>query len=109
MGVRKLKTDSAFGQVTDEQKKWLGKVVETVRQLVALVNNFLDVSKLEAGHFDLHLEPIDFAQLFDALLENFQFVARDRGVLLRKKIGVPPQHLRAARAVLGRRRDNFDG
>ncbi|HEX9454155.1 MAG TPA: PAS domain S-box protein, partial [Candidatus Binatia bacterium] len=49
MGVSELMTDSAFGPVTDEQKKWLGKVVETVRQLVALVNNFLDVSKLEAG------------------------------------------------------------
>src|SRR5258706_204363 len=100
MGVSELMTDSAFGPVTDEQKKWLGKVVETVRQLVALVNNFLDVSKLEAGHIDLHLEPIDIAQLFDAVLENYQFVARDREVLLRKKIGAPLQQLRGDRRRL---------
>ncbi len=100
MGVSELMTDSAFGPVTDEQKKWLGKVVETVRELVTLVNDFLDVSKLEAGNIDLHLEPLDVAQLVDAVLENYQFVAKDREILLRKKIGIPAQPVRGDRRRL---------
>jgi len=100
MGVSELMTESAFGPVTDEQKKWLGKVVETVRQLVALVNNFLDVSKLEAGQLDLNVEPIDIGQLFDAVLEDYQFVAKDREVFLRKKIGAPLQQFRGDRRRL---------
>lgn len=86
MGVSELMTDSAFGPVTDEQKKWLGKVVETVRELVNLVNDFLDVSKLEAGHIDLTPEEVDLEKLFDATLDNFQFSAKERNVSLRKNI-----------------------
>jgi len=100
MGVSELMTDSVFGPVTDDQKKWLGKVVETVRQLVSLVNDFLDVSKLEAGHIDLNLEPIAVEELFDAVLDNYQIVAKDREILLRKKVGATPQPIRGDRRRL---------
>jgi signal transduction histidine kinase len=100
MGVSELMTDSVFGPVTDDQKKWLGKVVETVRQLVSLVNDFLDVSKLEAGRIDLNLEPIEVEELFDAVLDNYQIVAKEREILLRKKVGATPQPIRGDRRRL---------
>ena len=109
MGVSELMTESAFGPVTDEQKKWLRKVGETVRQLVNLVNDFLDVSKLEAGNIDLHLEPIDISQLFDAVLSNYQFVAKDREIFLRKKIAATAQPLRGDKRRLEQVLSNLVG
>ena len=86
MGVSELMTHSVFGPVTDDQKKWLGKVTETARELVNLVNDFLDVSKLEAGRIDLISEELDLEKLFDATLDNFQFAAKERNIFLRKNI-----------------------
>ena len=86
MGVSELMTHSVFGPVTDDQKKWLGKVTETARELVNLVNDFLDVSKLEAGRIDLISEELDLEKLFDATLDNFQFAAKEREIFLRKNI-----------------------
>ena len=79
-------TESVFGPVTPDQKKWLGKVTETARQLVNLVNDFLDMSKLEAGRIDLSIEEVDLEKLLDASLDNFHFLASDRNVTLRKNI-----------------------
>ena len=86
MGVSELMTESVFGPVTPDQKKWLGKVTETARQLVNLVNDFLDVSKLEAGRIDLSIEEVDLEKLLDASLDNFHFLASDGKVTLRKNI-----------------------
>ena len=86
MGVSELMTESVFGPVTDDQKKWLGKVSETTRHLVNLVNDFLDVSKLEAGRIDLTIDEVDLEKLLDASLDNFHFLANERGVVIRKNI-----------------------
>jgi len=86
MGVSELMTESVFGPVTDDQKKWLGKVNETTRQLVNLVNDFLDVSKLEAGRIELTIDEVDLEKLLDASLDNFHFLAGERGVVIRKNI-----------------------
>jgi signal transduction histidine kinase len=55
-GISELMSDSLFGPITAEQKKWLDRVGETVHQLVDLISNFLDVSKLEAGRIDLTVQ-----------------------------------------------------
>jgi PAS domain S-box-containing protein len=86
MGVSELMTESAFGPVTEDQKKWLSKLTETARQLVNLVNDFLDVSKLEAGRIDLTIEEVELEKLLDASFGNFHFLASERNVALRRSM-----------------------
>jgi signal transduction histidine kinase len=86
MGVSELMTESAFGPVTEDQKKWLSKLTETARQLVNLVNDFLDVSKLEAGRIDLTIEEVELEKLLDASFGNFHFLASERNVGLRRSM-----------------------
>ncbi|MGH7853310.1 MAG: ATP-binding protein [Candidatus Binatia bacterium] len=100
LGVSELMTDSAFGPVTEGQKKWLGKVSETARQLVNLVNDFLDVSKLEAGRIDLTIEEVDLEKLLDASLGNFHFLAGERNVALRRNITDSAQSIQGDRRRL---------
>lgn len=47
------------GPLTDEQKKQLGMVRDSARHLLALINDVLDISKIEAGEFRVANEPFD--------------------------------------------------
>jgi signal transduction histidine kinase len=48
--------DGLLGPVTDQQKDSLGKVVESAKHLLALINDVLDISKIEAGALQLFVE-----------------------------------------------------
>jgi len=60
------------GPVTDEQKKQLGMVRDSARHLLALINDVLDISKIEAGEFRVAHEPFDI----DAALERVVGIVR---------------------------------
>jgi signal transduction histidine kinase/DNA-binding NarL/FixJ family response regulator len=74
--------DGLFGSITDEQKKWLGKVQASTRSLVNLVSDFLDLSKLEAGRLELIKEEIDLKLLLQNNLENYSPLAREKKISL---------------------------
>jgi PAS domain S-box-containing protein len=84
--------DGLFGPVNDEQKNWLGKIGAGVHNLVELVNDFLDLSKLEAGHIDLSKEQFDLKQLIENSLDNYIPLAQEKKILLRSSVdpGLPP-------------------
>ena len=83
IGVVTMMEDGVFGNVNDEQKKWLGKVLTTSHSLVGLVSDFLDLSKIEAGHVDLVKEDVDLTHLIRITLENHLPLAQERGLTLR--------------------------
>ncbi len=59
-GVAGLLRENAAGEVHyDEQKKWLGKIQDNAKHMVQIVNDFLDVSHLEAGRVHLVKKEID--------------------------------------------------
>ena len=74
--------DGLFGPVNEEQKKWLAKIQGSSRNLVDLVSNFLDLSKLDAGHVDLTKEEVDLKGLLQGSLENYLLLARQKKIAL---------------------------
>ena len=82
IGVVTMMEDGVFGAVTDEQKKWLNKVITTSHGLVNLVSDFLDFSKIEAGHVDLVKEDFDLQQLIQETVESHLPAAQERALLL---------------------------
>ena len=86
LGVSELMTDSAFGPVTDEQKKWLRNVTANVGQLVALVDDFLDVSKLESGRLDLTCTAVDLGKLIADAVENYRFQVKKKEIAVRQAV-----------------------
>jgi signal transduction histidine kinase len=100
LGARELMSEGVFGPVTNEQKKWLGKIGGIVGQLLALVNDFLDMSKIEAGRIELDFAATGAAELLDAALDNFRVQAEEKGIVLRKHTGASMPPLRADRRRL---------
>ncbi|PWW42143.1 MULTISPECIES: sensor histidine kinase [Paenibacillus] len=61
------------------------------QELLTLINDILDLSKVEAGRLDIVLEDISIAQLTEDAMTHFQLVAEKKGVELQlvKKPGLP--------------------
>jgi signal transduction histidine kinase len=74
--------DGLLGNVTEEQKKWLATIETSSRNMVALVNDFLDISKMEAGRIDLVKEKIDLYQFIRENLENYIPLAKSKNIFL---------------------------
>jgi signal transduction histidine kinase/HAMP domain-containing protein len=83
--------DGLFGPVNEEQKKWLAKIQGSSRNLVDLVSNILDLSKVEAGHVDLTKEEVDLKGLLQGSLENYLLLAQKKKISLRERLeaGLP--------------------
>jgi signal transduction histidine kinase/CheY-like chemotaxis protein len=59
IGFAELIHDGLAGPVPPRQREYLGEVLESSRHLLRLVNDILDLAKIEAGKLVLHLEPHD--------------------------------------------------
>jgi PAS domain S-box-containing protein len=64
IGFSEVLKDGLMGDLTDEQRGYIGDILESGQHQLALINDILDLSKVEAGKMALHLEPVDLALLF---------------------------------------------
>lgn len=64
IGFSEVLRDEMFGQVNAKQAEYLEDIHCSGKHLLALINDILDLSKIEAGKMDLELSPLD---LEDAL------------------------------------------
>src|SRR5579859_7178994 len=67
-----LLTDEAPGELSELQREFLGIVRNNARRLMSLVNDLLDLSRIESGKIELHRKPLDIALLIRELLPSFQ-------------------------------------
>lgn len=72
IGYNELLMDGAFGAVTGDQREILHRVAKSSRDLLAMIQATLDLSRLEANRFELQAEDVDPA----ALLADLESEAR---------------------------------
>jgi len=90
-GIAEMMEDGLFGSVTEEQKKWLNRTRNNATSLVDLISDFLDVSKLEAGHVQLSRTAIDVRDLACDAVENFGPLAKRKNIALTSQAdAIPP-------------------
>jgi len=91
MGVSELMTDSVFGPVTDDQKKWLGKSRRNCAPIGQPGERFPRRVKARGRSHRSQLERSRLKSSSMPCFDNYQIVAKDREILLRKKVGATPQ------------------
>ena len=79
-GVAEVMIQGSFGTLAPEQKKWLSRIQDNGRTLIELVNDFLDVSKLESGYLDIKRETINIRELIEKSVESYRFLALDKAI-----------------------------
>ena len=68
------------GPLNDEQQKQLRTVQSSARHLLALINDLLDVSKIEAGKVALTFEPVDCVAVAHEVAATLRPQADDKGL-----------------------------
>jgi PAS domain S-box-containing protein len=69
------------GPLTNEQEKQLRTVQGSGRHLLALINDLLDVAKIEAGKLELRLEPVDCRAVIEEVAATLRPQAETKGLL----------------------------
>lgn len=67
----------AAGEISDTQKNFLGVVKSNTERLIVLVNDLLEVSRLEAGKVLLQPEPLDLRQIAGDVIEGLRKRSQD--------------------------------
>jgi len=70
------------GPLNDEQKKQLNMVRRSSQHLLALINDVLDISKIEAGQLQLVSEQIDIRQIVEKVVQSTRPLAEGKGLEL---------------------------
>src|SRR5205814_1710654 len=74
IGFSEVLSERMFGEVNDKQAEYLGDILESGRHLLTLINDILDLSKIEAGRMEL--EPSEFD--LPSAIENTLILVRER-------------------------------
>ena len=74
--------DNTDGNLTGDQVESAHVIYSSGNDLLALINEILDLSKIEAGRMDLHIESVQTRAMADTIREGFQHVADDKGLEL---------------------------
>ncbi|MBI4342527.1 MAG: CHASE domain-containing protein [Candidatus Omnitrophica bacterium] len=84
-----LMLDGALGQTTADQQDFLKTMDGDVDRLTELINNMLDLSKIEAGRMRLARTKVEVSTLLESLVRSYQAIVGGRTVRIDAK-EVPP-------------------
>jgi PAS domain S-box-containing protein len=75
------------GPLTPEQSKQLGMVRTSARHLLELINDVLDISKIEAGQLEFHAEPFELPDSLQRVVQTIRPLADKKGLALDLGVG----------------------
>lgn len=87
IGFSDVLKDGLVGELTTEQHEYVIDIFESGQHLLSLINDVLDLSKIEAGKMSLDLEFIDI----DSILRNGLAIVREKATLrhINLKLDIP--------------------
>jgi signal transduction histidine kinase/CheY-like chemotaxis protein len=73
--------------LSDQQRRYVGTIIKAGDHLLALINDVLDIARIEEGRLSMSLEPIAVADVVNEVVDLARPMADDRGILVRVKPG----------------------
>ena len=74
--------DGLAGALTDKQTHSLERVKHNIDRLTRMINELLDLSKIEAGRLELNLSPVALSEIAEEIVESYQTAARAKSIVL---------------------------
>ena len=87
IGFSEALKDGLVGRMTDTQSEHIGDIFTSGQHLLSLINDILDLSKVEAGMMTLELETVDLNSLLSNSLSIVKEKAAAQGIRLELEIG----------------------
>jgi signal transduction histidine kinase len=82
IGFSEVLIEKMFGDINAKQEEYLHDILASGRHLLSLINDILDLAKIEAGRMDLDLEDFDVAQAIDNAVVLVRERATRKGLTL---------------------------
>ncbi|WP_414552363.1 response regulator [Anabaena sp. CCY 0017] len=78
--LARLLSDNAEGHLTDKQVEYSQTIYSAGTDLLELINDILDLAKIESGNLAVDIEQISFIDLQTSIQRNFSQFAQDKGI-----------------------------
>jgi PAS domain S-box-containing protein len=82
IGFSEVLRDGLLGEMTDQQRGFIADIFSSGKHLLSLINDILDLSKVEAGKMTLDIEPVEVSPLFANSLSIIREKAAARDIHL---------------------------
>jgi PAS domain S-box-containing protein len=89
IGFTELLQEELEGRLNEKQKRFVWHVHQDSLHLLELINDILDLSKIEAGRMDLRIESVDVAELAAEIADRFRTAAQAKGILIDNCLTAP--------------------
>ena len=86
IGFSEVLRDGLLGDLTEQQRKFIGDIFGSGKHLLSLINDILDLSKVEAGKMTLDLEPMDVS----SFLKNSLSIISERASARQVRLSMDP-------------------
>ncbi len=104
IGFSEALNDGLMGQMTESQHEYIGDIFTSGQHLLSLINDILDLSKVEAGMMDLELEVVDLGVLLSNSLSIVRDKAAAQGIALEleaaEDLGAPLLDMRKTKQIV---------
>jgi len=86
IGFAEFLADGKPGTINDKQKEYLGDILNSGRHLLHLINDILDIVKLQAGKLDLNPELFRLADVIQEVCAGVHPIAQNKHIQVRVEI-----------------------
>jgi signal transduction histidine kinase len=83
IGFSEVLAEGMFGEINEKQTEYLQDILESGRHLLSLINDILDLSKIEAGRMELELTDFDLLGAMDNAVTLVRERASRKGITVR--------------------------
>ena len=95
MGFTELVVDKNFGDLNETQEEYLNDVLQSGKHLLSLINDILNLSKVEAGRLELEPTDVNLRELLENSVIMVKEEAVKQGIQLSMNIDGIPETIRA--------------
>lgn len=85
--LAKLLADNADQNLTEEQVRYAVTIQSSGNDLLNLINDILDLSKIEAGYMQIEAQSLSLRKIVDNLNRTFEPLAEDKGLRFVTRVG----------------------
>ena len=95
IGFSEVLSERMFGEINEKQAEYIGDILQSGKHLLSLINDILDLSKIEAGRMELEPSEFDLPSLIDNTLILVRERAQRRGITLESTVDARLRTVRA--------------
>ncbi len=95
IGFTELVVDKNIGEINATQEEYLNDVLHSSNHLLSLINDILDLSKVEAGKLELQLTEINLRTILKNSMVIVKEKAEKQGIILSQHLGDIPNTIQA--------------